>query len=159
MHAPQSRSTVLVAVVVVLAAGCLSGVSGEATPRSSPSPTGTITSTPTPAGHEAAMDRPDPDKEVRLRNEWNRSVEVRVRIQRDATNRTVHDVTERLQPGAERTAYDLSTADPDGVEAFTVVVTARNTTERVGIETNECYGNVYAEVSEDGTLYVYYAIC
>jgi hypothetical protein len=105
------------------------------------------------------MNEPDADKAVQVRNAWNRSVEMRVRVVREATNTTVYDERHELAPGADRTVYDLSDADPDGVERFTVAVTARNTTERVSIETNVCYGDAHAEILEDGTLYVYYAIC
>lgn len=115
--------------------------------------------TPTPDGHEAATNQPDPDKSVRIENAWTRNVTVHIRVVRDATGGTVHDGTYDVPPDSERTVYNLSAADPDGIESFTVVVTARNRTERVGIETSACYGDVYVEIQDDGTLYPYYAIC
>jgi hypothetical protein len=169
-----ARALPTVVVLFVLTAGCLGapldGASSPAsetsntTPTSTPAPSETAspdteTTTATPFGHEAASKQPDPDKAVRLENRWNRSVELSVRVVRDATNRTVHDETYELPPGEERTVYSVSEANPEGVESFTVVVTARNTTERVSIETNACYGDAYAEIQEDGTLYLYYAIC
>jgi len=105
------------------------------------------------------MNQPDPDKAVLLKNEWNRSVTVRVRVIREATNTTVHNETYHLESGIERDVYHTTAADPNGIEEFTVVVTARNTTERVTIKTNNCYGPAYAEIREDGTLYLYYVIC
>ena len=84
---------------------------------------------------------------------------MRVRVVRDATNETVHDETYSLSPDTERIAYDVSEADPEGVESFTVIVTAVNETRRVGIETNRCYGDAHAEILDDGTVYLYYAIC
>jgi hypothetical protein len=55
--------------------------------------------------------------------------------------------------------YNTVEADPDGVERFTVVTSARNATERVEIETSQCYGNVIGAVDEDGEFYLTYAIC
>jgi hypothetical protein len=163
---PSRRSVLLVALLFT--AGCLSappdGTSSSPTPTTaSPSPTATTsanaTVTATPPTHRAASNSPDPEKAVVVANEWDSVVEMRVRVVRDATNRTVHEATYTVDPGAERTAYDVATADPVGVESFTVVVTARDTTERVSIETSECYGDAYAEILDDGTLYLYYAIC
>lgn len=163
MSSPRVHLSALLAVLL-LTAGCLSGVSGDATPSPAPTATGTPTETPTATGttppdHRAALNQPDLDKEVTLENLGSRSVEMHVRVVRDATNETVHDGTYTLAPGTERTVYNVSEADPDGVESFTVVVTTPDTTERVSIETSECYGDVYGEIQEDGTLYLYYAIC
>jgi hypothetical protein len=159
MHSPRAHLPALLALLC-LTAGCLSGVSGDGTPSpTAPTGTATTTATATPSDHHAALDQPDPDKEVVVQNRWNRSVEMHVRVVRDATGETVHDGTDTLAPGTERTVYNVSAADPEGVEAFTVVVTARNTTDRVSIETNRCYGNAYAEIRPDGALYVYYSIC
>lgn len=149
----QKRFPAAVLALLFLTAGCLSG--GPVDPLS-PTPE---TPTSAPDGHSTATNQPDSDKAVYVRNDWNRSVEMRVRVVRDATNETVHDETYDLPPGAGRTVYDVSEADPDGIESFTVVATARNATERVTIRTNRCYGDAHAEVRDDGTLYVYYAIC
>jgi hypothetical protein len=160
MHSPRANLSALL-VLLCLTAGCLSGVSGDGTPSptAQTGTTTTATATTTPSDHHAALDQPDPDKEVVVQNRWNRSAEMQVRVVRDATGETVHDGTDTLAPGTERTVYNVSAADPEGVETFTVVVTARNTTDRVSIETNRCYGNAYAEILDDGTLYVYYSIC
>jgi hypothetical protein len=163
----ELRRSVAVGSVVTLLVlgGCLSaggvGRTPTATPTSGTSTASPATGTPTatPGGHESAMEEPAPHKEVRLENEWNRSVEVHVRVVRAATNETVHEGTYELAPGTEREVYDVAAADPDGVEAFTVAVTARGTTERVTVETSACYGNVYGTIREDGGLYVFYAIC
>jgi len=154
----RRRSTHLVAlaVIVSLAAGCLAG--GPGAPQAG-TETATATATQTPWSYAHAADQPDPDKEIRLSNRWNRSVAMHVRVVREATNATVHDATHDLAPGAERTVYTTAAADPDGVEAFTVTVSARNATESVTIETSACYGNAYGEIRADGSLYVYYAIC
>ncbi|MEF8779304.1 MAG: hypothetical protein V5A46_01325 [Haloferacaceae archaeon] len=149
MPSPKRRPPIVLALLL-LTAGCLG--SGPAAPSPTPE-------TPTPPSHEDAMNEPDPDKVVYVQNDWNRSVEVQVRVVRDSTNETVHEGTYDLSPGEEQAAYDVSEADPDGVESFTVVATARDATERVTIETNRCYGNVHAEIQADGTLYLFYEIC
>jgi hypothetical protein len=160
----QSTHLVALVVLVSLAAGCLAG--GPVAPQTetdtataTPTEPATATPTQTPWSHTHAADQPDPDKEIRLSNRWNRSVAMHVRVVREATNATVHDATHDIAPGGEQTVYTTAAADPEGVEAFTVTVSARNATESVTIETSACYGNAYGEIREDGSLYVYYAIC
>jgi len=152
MVSPRASRPALLAVLL-LTAGCLSGAAGDATTEG---PTSTATA---PPDHRAASNQPDPEKAVVLENEWDRSVEMHVRVVRDATNRTVHEANYTVGADEERTVYSVAAADPDGIESFTVVVTTRDTTDRVTIETSACYGNVYAEIQADGTPYVYYAIC
>ncbi|MFB6090750.1 MAG: hypothetical protein ABEJ97_06785 [Halobellus sp.] len=143
----RARTTLLAALC--LTAGCLGGVPTD-DPLSSPT---------TEPGTYGASEQPDPDKEVRVENAWNRTVDLRVRVVRVATGETVYDENLTVEPGAERVVYNTSEANPDGIESFRVVATARNTTKRVTIETNACYGNVYVEITEEGELYPYYAIC
>lgn len=171
LRSPPRHLTPLLAFVLV-AAGCLSGGPGAAGPSSptpeTPSPTpeptsspppGTPAATPTPGGHEHAANQPDPDKAVQLHNEWNRTVDVHVRVIHEATTETVHNETYTLAPDTERNVYTTARAAPDGIEAFRVVVTARNATERVTVRTNECYGDAHGNIREDGSLYLFYAIC
>ncbi|MFB6092616.1 MAG: hypothetical protein ABEK02_06360 [Haloquadratum sp.] len=174
----RTRAVGTLFVVLFLAAGCLGGPpsagtdTATATPTQTPTATaapGSPTPTPDPTPGETptetwepttrASEIPDADKAVHVENRWNRSVEVRIRVVRVATNETVYAGTETFDPGADRDVYSIAEADPDGIESFRVVATALNTTESVTIETNACYGNVYVEITEDGTLYLYYAIC
>ena len=162
--------------VLVLTAGCVGpssvGDGSETAPPTSPAGTATPTPDPDPTtgmggsgtetafvGTEGASNQPDPDKSVRVENAWNRSVDVQIRVVREATNETVYEGTYTLEPSEEREVYNTADADPDGIESFRVTATARNTTESVTIETNACYGGAYVEVLDDGTLYPYYAIC
>ncbi|RLM94580.1 hypothetical protein D3D02_00940 [Halobellus sp. Atlit-38R] len=148
-----TRAASVVVAVALLSAGCLGVPNGDA-PSTSTSPPES-----TPAGTAHASEQPDPNKEVRLENAWNRSVEIHVRVVRETTNETVHEATYTLEPGAERDVYNLSAAEPTGIEPFRIVATARNTTESVTIETSACYGNAYVEITDEGELYPYYAIC
>lgn len=146
--AAVARSVAL--ALLLLTAGCLDG--------------GPIGDTTTADGGDGgwsltASDRPDADKAVHLENYWNDTVDVEVRVVRERTGETVHEETYELRPGEEVVAYNLSDADPEGIESFRVVVTARNETGEITIETNDCYGDAYAEIQDDGDLSVYYAIC
>lgn len=169
-----SRSTPLAAllVVVIVTAGCLggpapgAGTTADDTPTSPSSPTPTSSPTPpsetptyTPPGTEYASEQPDASHPITLTNEWNRSVTVQVTVVREATNETVHEGTYDLDAGEERAVYDTAEADPDGIERFTITATAVNATESVTIETSQCYGGAYVEITADGELYPYYAIC
>jgi len=173
--------------VLLLTAGCLGGVPGDdpasdtatQTPTPTAEPRTLITDDssatdgsppgPTPAaqtrpestfeGTAGASEQPDADKSIHVENRWNQSVEIRIRVVREATNETVYDETETFDPGADRDVYNLAAADPDGIESFRVIATARNATESITVETNACYGNAYVEITESGELYPYYAIC
>lgn len=150
MASVSLRGTVVIAVLL-LTAGCLD--------------VGTVERTPTTDSDDehglsiTASDRPDASKAVHVENYWNESVEVHVQVIRVRSDETVHDETYVVESGDDITAYDTAKADPDGIESFRIVVTARNETENVTIETNTCYGDTYAEIQDDGQLYLYYAIC
>lgn len=161
MPSDATPLTVLLAVAV-LAAGCL----GAPAPGSAPTDAGTAapTATPTPPSEtpprpEDAAERPDPDHRITVENEWNRSVTVRVTVVREAANETVHEGTDEVAAGEERAVYGTAEATPDGIERFSVTATALNTTESVTIETSRCYGNVHVEITAEGGLSPYYAIC
>ncbi len=154
----RRHSGVVLCLALVLTAGCLAGGSPD---PSSPTPEPS-TAVPSPGGSTLSglegPTGPDPNKAIVVGNDWNRSVELRITVIR-ATNETVYAETYTLAPGVERTAYNLAEADPDGIETFTVVATAMDSTERVTIRTDDCHGDAHAEISSDGQLRLYYAIC
>ncbi|MGQ4555837.1 hypothetical protein [Halobellus sp. GM3] len=167
-------SLAVVLAALLLTAGCLGGTPGTGTDSATPTQTptampGTPTPTPDPTPGETptdewnpterASEQPDLDKSIRVDNRWNQSVEIRIRVVREATNATVYEETETFASGADREVYNLADADPDGIESFRVTATARGATESVTVETNACYGNAYVEIQDDGALYLYYAIC
>lgn len=178
----HSRYAVVVLVVALLTAGCLSGGPGSRSPaidERSPggtaattaeptetaptTSTGTATAEPTETATafswEQAADQPDPNKSIDLENDLSEPVNVTVRVIRNATGETVHEETYRLAADERRTVYDTGRVGPDGVEEFTFVVSVRNQTQAVSIETNACYGNAGARIDRDGELGVFYAIC
>ena len=89
-----------------------------------------------------------------LRNDWNRSVEVRVRVVCEPSQVTVHDEAYVLDPGTRLSVYDLAEASPDGRVPLRVVVTARNTTGSVTVKTTEC-ADATGQVLADGELDVW----
>jgi len=122
--------------------------------EASPSPTdgpGT-----TPITH--ASSQPDPDLPVSLDNRHDERHEIGVEITRESGG-TVYDETHTMDPGIERTVYNLREASPDGVETFEITATMGETTESVRVETSACYGDAIVSVTEDGELYPYYSIC
>jgi hypothetical protein len=173
----MQRVVPLLLALAVLTGGCLSGaIDGtvtplataetpatdrSATPAESPSATTGMATDETPATDwiQQAANEPDPDKQVSLANHWNRTVTIRLQVIRNATDTTVHDEQYDLAPGVERPVFNTSTVEPNGIETFTIVLSARNDTQRISIETNACYGNAYAEIRDDGSPYLYYAIC
>jgi len=90
------------------------------------------------------------NKEVRLINDWNHSVDIQLRIIRLATDETVHKESYTVSPESRRTAYSISSADTDGIESFEVIVTARNVTARDTFTNDACYGAIHVLVSSDG---------
>lgn len=162
----SSRLYPVLLAVLFLTAGCLSPASA---PEDSSSTTDTVptttepttsrTVTTTACGWSCLEDQPDPHHSVRLDNNWNQGVDVHVRVTRGATNTTVHNETYTLQPGSERTAYNVAEAEPDGIETFDVAITALNSTENTEIQTNKCYGNAFARIQDNGELFVSYSIC
>jgi hypothetical protein len=173
---PSAKPLAVALAVLALTAGCVGPASiGDGSESvTSASPVDTATPTPDPdtatkadqsptetksVNTEGASNEPDPDKAVRLENAWNGSAEIRIRVVREATNGTVHEGAYTLDPGEEREVYNLADAEPDGIEPFRVIATARNTTDSVTVETHACHGDVYVELLEDGTVYPSYAIC
>lgn len=102
----------------------------------------------TESGFEFSPDRETP---VLLRNDWNRSVEVRVRVVCEPAAVTAHEGAYVLDPGTRLETYDLAQASPDGRVPLRVVVTARNTTGSVTVRTTAC-ADVTGQVLEDGGL-------
>ncbi|WP_434531581.1 hypothetical protein ACODNH_21600 (plasmid) [Haloarcula sp. NS06] len=92
------------------------------------------------------------NKEVHLINDWNQSVDIQLRIIRLATDETVHNESYTLSPESRQTAYNISSADTDGIESFDIIVTARNTTARDTFTNDACYGDIHVPVSSDGTF-------
>ncbi|MFA1610565.1 hypothetical protein [Halobellus rubicundus] len=158
--------------LLLLTAGCLGGAPSSGTDSATPTdaaPSGSPTPTPDPTpgatptdewtSTERASEIPDADKAVHVENRWNRSVELRIRVVREATNETVYDETATFEPGADRDVYNVREANPDGIESFRVTATGLNATGSVTIETSACYTGAYVEVTDEGELYPFHGIC
>lgn len=175
MRPPVSKVGVVVLAFALVSSGCLSGGGPEAstvtptptaTPPGTPTPTETPPVTPTPTATSPTPqewteleEKPYSDQPVQVENRWNQTVTMSVRVIRHATNTTVHNNSYQVTPGTDRTVYNIAEAQPNGIEVFTVAVTARNTTMRTTIETDKCHRGAFAEVQQDGSLYVDHVIC
>jgi hypothetical protein len=150
------KSLPVVVALLALAAGCVGSTSIGDAPDATTVDSPADTATPTP---DRASNQPDPDKTVRLENDWNDSVEIRIRVVREATGQPVHEGTYVLDAGEERTVYDVADAGSEGVESFRVTATARNATEAVTIETSACSTDAYIEITASGELYPFRGVC
>jgi len=110
----------------------------------------------TPMTH--ASSQPDPDLGVLLENRDDERREVRLEVTRES-GETVHDETHAIDPGTERTVYNLRKASPDGIERFEIAATMGDATESVEVETSACYGDAIVSVTADGELSTTYSIC
>lgn len=129
----RAATTFALLAVVLLSAGCLFGGQG--------------------------VDKPDPDQPLRVHNDWDQPVDVTVEVIRTATNETVHTGTYEIEPDEERDVYSTAAADPEGIEEFTFVVTARNETQRVNARTSQCYGSVTLDITDEGDVMAGHSIC
>lgn len=162
----SSRLFSVLLAMLFLTAGCLSPASAPEdssstndTVATTTEPTTSRTATTTVCGWSCLEDQPAPYHSVKVENNWNQSVDLHVRVMRDATNTTVHNETYTLEPGSERTAYNVAEAEPEGIETFDIAITAMNTTENTEIRTNKCFGSAFARIQNDGELFVSYVIC
>ena len=178
---PSKRWVTLALVSIVLTTGCLGGgpgVDGQTpTPMEAP-PTGDAQQCPpiaTPTQQTTATETPPegtptatasgftygPDREtpVVLSNDFSEQVEMRVHVSCEAIGETVHDDTYSLISGARREPVNLTTFTPENAgSSVTVVVTVRDTTRSVTLETTDC-GGVTARLLNDGELLVDTTAC
>jgi len=168
--ASRPSATVAVLALVVCSAGCLTGGpfldgSTTETPTVTPAPVPTVEAsteppvTPAPDRFDEALNEPDPAKHVFVENAWDRIVTVDVRVVRNATGETVLNGSYELAPGERTLVYNTSTANPEGVERFTIYSHARNTTDAFSIETSECYGSAYVVMTGVGSIEGVHSIC
>ena len=187
-----TRRSVLAAVAGSLAtAGCVTDSDGtdpgetttserptEATTRTSTTKTSTTRtttddSTTTKYSTAYASRQPDPDHRITLNNDSDEARTVRIRVVRTETGETTFADTREVPAGTEFEVYNLTAADPDGIEAFRVcgqlVDPEAHTVTTVSEEsagydcatlrTNACYGHAHVTVQDDGSLAVIYSIC
>lgn len=148
---------IAILTAVLLTVGCVSLPAGSDTTSSTTK--GPTSNTGSGDSLFEAMDEPDPSQGIMLDNNWNRSVELHLRVIREKTSEAVFNQTYTLSPGESRSVYNTARANPEGIESFTVIMTARNSSERVRIETSACYGGVTGRVTTDGNIRFVYAVC
>ena len=101
----------------------------------------------------------DPDHSIQIKNELSDPVNVRATVTRETTGETVHNQTYTLQPDATVMAYNTRQANPDSIEEFNVSVTANGSTDSFLVETDQCMGDVIAQVTESEGIDMVYSIC
>jgi hypothetical protein len=106
-----------------------------------------------------ATQTPDPDHAVAVENNDTGSVTVRVAVRRERTGKAVYDRTHTVQPHEDKTVYNTRQAGPDGVETFLVDISAAGSSERITVDTNACFGDVRALITEAGELDTIYSVC
>lgn len=110
--------------------------------------------------HSNAINTPDSDKEIDISNKFNETVDVELIVERNTTGEEVHNKSYTLNPEEEmEEVYNLKESNPDGIEDYTITATYDNQTENVTVATNQCYGGAVVEITEDGMIYPFYAIC
>lgn len=112
-----------------------------------------------PSGNAAAAQTPDPDHAIEIETRTDDPVETTVTVRRVTTGETVHNQTHTVQPNETLTAYNTRQADPDGIEEFSVSVAADDSTDSLTLETDQCWGDVLARVTESDGVDMVYAIC
>jgi len=159
-----TRRSLLAAVGVAATAGCLSDGPAEGsttihpgettgeTPRTESPERETTEESPETSGDWVthASNRPDPDHAVTLANRSDATETVRVRVVRKATDETVFEATETVDPGVELDRYNVEEADPEGVEPFEIwgepVESGESTADAATAEDGDD-----AETTTDGT--------
>lgn len=103
---------------------------------------------------EHASNQFDPDHEITLANEADAPESVRISVERDDTGETVFETVEIVEPGAERSVWNLERADPEGVAAFTVcaeLVPSGTITVRAGTSASAASTGQDSEASDTAT--------
>jgi hypothetical protein len=163
------------ALATVALVGCLDGTANgtESTDRAPDSGvvTGEIETTQaTPAAAEATpdettvhpIDTPDPDHDIWVENETERTRRLRVTVTHhveDGQDELVHESTHELAPKGSKYVYNLSEANPDGVERFEVFGESGDQTTSRFMATSECYLDCGIVLRERGELVVERPIC
>lgn len=116
--------------------------------------------TENPNSHTNAMNTLDADKPVSIQNEFNETINVNLRIRNNDTGQIVHNQSYSVEANEDlNEVYNLNELNPDGIQEFEIVSSYNGSREIIAVRTNNCYGNVYVEITQTGELYPYYAIC
>ena len=111
------------------------------------------------SGNAEAAQTPDPDQSIQIKNERSDPVNVTATVVRETTGEIVHNQTYTLQPDETNTAYNTRQANPDGIEKFNVSVTSGGSTDSFTLETDQCMGDLTAQVTESDGIDMLYSIC
>lgn len=109
---------------------------------------------------QEAMNAPNADKDINIRNEYSKPIDITVTVENNSTGFEMYNESYSLEANSDLDGvYNLKQLNPDGVQTYRVGAEYNGTRDSTTVKTNNCYGDVIIEVTEDGTLYPYYAIC
>lgn len=109
---------------------------------------------------QEAMNDPNADKDIDIRNEYSEPINITVTIVNNSTGDEVYNESYSIDANSNLdSAYNLQELNPDGVQEYRVGAEYNGTRESVTVKTNNCFGDVIIEVTQDGTVYPFYAIC
>lgn len=150
---PRPLPLLLVAISL-LSAGCAGYGPTATTPSGTTTPTPSLTASPTETPWKSTA--PDPSHEVRVNNQFNRSIDLRVFVVHQGTH--VYDQNLTVAPG-ERTVYNTIEANPEGEERFRVVAVWNGTQADTYLRTTNCYASAEIWVTPDDGLSVGTVLC
>lgn len=142
-------SALLALGACLLVAGCVG--SGPTEPAPTRTPTSTATETPWDST------APDLDHEVRVDNQLDRSVDLRVFVV-DESGHRVYDENLTVEPG-ERTVYNTIDGNPEEYERFRVVAVWNGTQDDTSLRMKNCHFSALVTIREDDGLDVFTLLC
>jgi hypothetical protein len=149
----------LLATTSLIASSTVVGCLEENRSGGDPSETAPGTTTSGFIGSAEASNTPSPDHQITAVNEHDSPHEYAVTVTRAADGERVHESTRTLEPGTTEQVYNLSAANPDGIESFSITGTVDDQTETVVLETSLCYGGLRFVVDDTGTFRAIYDLC
>lgn len=109
-----------------------------------------------------AVDRPEPDHAIWVRNEHDVSHRIAVTVTRlgdGDPDEVVYETTLEQDPNGSDIVYNLRESNPDGVDRFEVAAETGDQAASRYIATSECYLDLSVVVRADGELVVQRSIC
>ena len=103
---------------------------------------------------------PNADKDVNIRNSYEERARIKLEIRRDSTKQVVYEDTFVLNSGDKlRSVYNFQRADPNGIESFNITAEYGDQKRSLEIKTDDCFGDITIEITNDDFLFPFYSTC